>query len=195
MTGPADDVTKVTSARVGQYVQIRAVAQAQNHAAFAELFKYFAPRVKAWMIRSGVDAATADEIAQETLARVWRNASSFDSNKSTLSSWIFCIARDLRSDASRKAQRIAPFRAAYYGKAVADDCPADQIVAITEREFRLKLALKDLPIEQATVIRKAFLEGKSHRTIELELHIPLGTVKARIRLAIKRLRARLDDLA
>jgi RNA polymerase sigma-70 factor (ECF subfamily) len=188
-------VSKVTFAQVDHYVQIQAVARGQNHAAFAELFKYFAPRVKAWMIRSGVDPTTADEIAQETLTRVWRNASSFDPNKSTLSSWIFRIARDLRGDASQKAQRVAPVRAADYVKAVANDWPADQIVAVTEREFRLKLALKDLPIEQATVIRKAFLEGKSHRTIERELHIPLGTVKARIRLAIKRLRSQLDDLA
>jgi RNA polymerase sigma-70 factor (ECF subfamily) len=188
-------VSKVAFAQADYYVQIQAVAQTQNHAAFAELFKYFAPRVKAWMIRSGVDPTTADEIAQETLARVWRNASSFDSNKTTLSGWIFRIARDLRGDASRKAQRVAPFRTADYEKAVANDWPADQIVAITEREFRLRLALKDLPTDQAIVIRKAFLEGKSHRTIERELHIPLGTVKARIRLAVKRLRSQLDDLA
>ncbi len=181
--------------KVDHYAQIRAVAQGQNHAAFAELFKYFAPRVKAWMIRSGVDPTTADEIAQQTLTWVWRNASSFDPNKSTLSSWIFRIARDLRGRAYQKAQRVAPFRTADYEEAVANDWPTDQIVAIAERELRLKLALKDLPIEQATVIRKAFLEGKSHRTIEGELHIPLGTVKARIRLAIKRLRSQLDDLA
>jgi RNA polymerase sigma-70 factor (ECF subfamily) len=163
-------VSEVTFARVDHYVQIRAVAQGQNHAAFAELFKYFAPRVKAWMIRSGVDPTTADEIAQETLTRVWRNASSFDPNKSTLSSWIFRIARDLRGRAYQKAQRVAPFRTADYEEAVANDWPTDQIVAIAER-------------------------GKSHRSIEQELHIPLGTVKARIRLAIKRLRSQLDDLA
>ena len=67
-------------------------------------------------------------------------------------------------------------------------------MAIAEHQARLKQALENLPVEQTTVIRKAFLEEKTHREIERDLHIPLGTVKSRLRLAIRRLRSQLDDL-
>ena len=57
-------------------VLIRAIAADQDRDAFARLFAYFAPRVKAFMQRSGVAADAAEELAQETMINVWRKAES-----------------------------------------------------------------------------------------------------------------------
>ena len=74
----------VTLPLADRLILIQAVAQRQDHTAFVKLFDYFAPRVKALMIRSEVDPPIADEIAQETMATVWRDAAAFDPRKKRL---------------------------------------------------------------------------------------------------------------
>jgi len=56
------------------------------------------------------------------------------------------------------------------------------------------VAMKELPEEQAALIRKSYFENKSHREIASETALPLGTVKSRIRLALERLRYKLGDM-
>ncbi len=172
---------------------IQAIAQRQDRAAFAVLFRYFAPRIKAWLLRAGASPAAADEIAQETMLSVWRKAASFDPSRAGATTWIFTIARNLRIDSMRRERHpstllIDP----------ADDMPppepADYALDVAERESRIRTALSQLPAEQAEVIRKAFFEDKAHSEIEQELGIPLGTVKSRLRLAMNRLRSVLGDL-
>ena len=84
---------------------IEAVAMRQDRAAFASLFEYFAPRIKAYMQRSGANEASAEELAQETMLTVWRKAALFDPASAGASAWIFTIARNLRIDAHRRASR------------------------------------------------------------------------------------------
>lgn len=172
---------------------IRAVAQRQDRAAFAELFCYFAPRVKAWMLRAGASPAAAEEMAQETLLSVWRKAASFDPARAGATTWIFTIARNLRIDTMRRERHPSTLL-----PDPADDLqppePADHALDMAERESRIRAALSQLPAEQATVVRKAFFEDKAHADIEKELGIPLGTVKSRLRLAMNRLRSVLGDL-
>src|SRR6201999_2797493 len=84
---------------------IVAIAQCQDREAFAQLFQYFAPRVKAYLKRAGLNDAAAEEIAQETLLAVWRKAALFDPVGLSASGWIFTIARNLRIDLLRRERR------------------------------------------------------------------------------------------
>ena len=70
--------------------------------AFKALFEAYAPRVKAYMLRQGADAATAEELAQETLLAVWRKAGLYSDEKGSATTWIFTIARNLRIDRLRR---------------------------------------------------------------------------------------------
>jgi RNA polymerase sigma-70 factor (ECF subfamily) len=88
-------------------ILIEAIATRRDRAAFGKLFAYFAPRVKTFMRRSGLDEASADDLAQETLLTVWRKAHLFDGSAVGASAWIFTIARNLRIDALRRTRRIA----------------------------------------------------------------------------------------
>ena len=80
-----------------------AVATRQDRNAYAELFAYYAPRVKSYVLRLGADNALAEEIAQDVMVTVWRKAQLFDRTQASVSTWIFRIARNRRIDLFRRA--------------------------------------------------------------------------------------------
>jgi RNA polymerase sigma-70 factor (ECF subfamily) len=170
---------------------IVAIAERGDRAAFESLFKYFAPRVKSYLLRLGAPAEAAEELAQETLLTVWRRAAAFNPALAGASTWIFTIARNLRIDLARRAARQSlpddP------GETVCQDPAPDAALSALEDEVRIKHALTGLPEEQVRVITLAFFADKPHAEIALDLGLPLGTVKSRLRLAMARLRAALDD--
>src|SRR5260221_11582530 len=81
---------------------IAAIAAHQDRAAFSALFRHYAPRVKAFIMRGGADAETAQEVAQEALIMVWRKAASFDRNRASAATWIYTMARNKRIDLARR---------------------------------------------------------------------------------------------
>lgn len=159
--------------------------------AFHELFEYYAPRIKAYLIRLGAEAGTADELAQEAMLNVWRKAVQFDRKKASAGTWIFTIARNLRIDAIRREKRpeLDPEDPAL----VPDNDPApDAEVQRGEEAVLVREAISKLSADQAEVVRLSFFEDLSHSAIAERLDIPLGTVKSRLRLACGRIRGLLD---
>ena len=166
---------------------IEAVASRQDRAAFANLFRHFAPRVKAFIMRGGTDAEAAQEVSQEALIMVWRKAASFDRSRASAATWIYTIARNKRIDLLRRAQR--PIDAEDWLVVYApEDEDADKSVLAGQTYTRVKELMGGLSADQLVVIQKAFFEDKTHTVIAEELKLPLGTVKSRIRLALDRLR-------
>ncbi len=174
---------------------IGAVANAADRAAFGALFRHFAPRVKTFLMRAGASAAMAEEIAQETMLTVWRKAAQFDPAKASAATWIFTVARNLRIDMLRRERHpdtLLPDDL----EDRADEAPlADRLIIVAERDDRVRVAMASLPPEQAEVVRAAFFHDKPHAEIERLLNIPLGTVKSRLRLAMTKLRAALEDFS
>jgi DNA-directed RNA polymerase specialized sigma24 family protein len=84
---------------------IERVARTADRAAFAGLFRLFAPRLKSYLIRQGCDIALAEELMQETMVMVWRRAASFDRRRAGVATWVFTIARNKRTDALRRQRR------------------------------------------------------------------------------------------
>jgi RNA polymerase sigma-70 factor (ECF subfamily) len=181
------------SAPQGFAEMIHAIATRGDRGAFAALFGHFAPRVKSYMLRLGAEPQLAEELAQETLLTVWRKAAAFDPAKAAPSTWIFTIARNLRIDAARRGRRGEP---ADDPSDVADADPTpDEALAAVQSEARVRQALLALPLDQAEVVRLSYFSDKPHSEIADELRLPLGTVKSRLRLAMRRLRDLLADLA
>ncbi|MCW5774009.1 MAG: sigma-70 family RNA polymerase sigma factor [Rhodospirillaceae bacterium] len=171
---------------------LRAIATKRDRAAFAELFTAFAPRLKAFMMRGGADADTAEELAQEALIQVWRRAESFDPKRAGVSTWIYTIARNKRIDRLRRERRPALSEDEYVAT-LGEPERGDDVAERNQAETRLGRSLRELPEDQATVVRMAFYEDKSHSDIAAELKLPLGTVKSRIRLALARLRGLVQE--
>lgn len=155
---------------------------------------FFAPRVKGFLLRSGLPAAAAEDLAQDTLLTVWRKADQFDRSRAAASTWVFTIARNLRIDSLRREQRIALIGVD------PSECPdepqrPDAATLANERDRRVREAMDELPEEQIQVVELSFFEGKAHGEIAHKLSLPLGTVKSRLRLAMKRLHECLVDLS
>jgi RNA polymerase sigma factor (sigma-70 family) len=164
-----------------------AVASAQDRSAFEALFRHFAPRVKAYLLRLGASSAAAEDLAQEALLLVWRKARLFDPSKASAATWIFTIARNLRIDALRRERRpeFEPNDPAFVPE---QDQPADAGLIRGDDEVRLREAIGNLSPEQAKVVELSFFADKPHSLIAKELGLPLGTVKSRLRLAMSRIR-------
>lgn len=170
---------------------ICAIADRRDVGAFAALFRFYAPRLKTYMLRAGASSSEAEELAQETLAQIWRRATTFDRSRATPSAWIFTIARNLRIDARRRAPP-GDLHAAFSSD-VAEPLSPDMIYGAEEQERRVAAALAELSPEHLDVLRMAYFDDLSQTQIAAKLDLPLGTVKSRVRLGIARLRALLDD--
>ncbi len=171
---------------------ILAIATSGDRVAFAALFKHFAPRLKTFLMRSGLSPTAAEEVAQETMLSVWRKASYFDPAKAGAATWIFTIARNLKIDALRRERPVVQLPSD--ADETPDDAPGSEALMITaEREAKVRTALGALSTEQARIVQLSFFQDKPHAQIAAELGIPLGTAKSRVRLALSRLRALLDD--
>lgn len=172
---------------------LAAVAERRDRYAFATLFSHFAPRLKAYMRRLGLEDGRAEDLVQEVMLIVWRRALLYDRAQASVSTWIFTIARNKRIDALRRERRpeIDPDDPAL----VQDATPAvDLVVSQEQIGRRLRAAVDELPQEQAEVLRKNFFEDKPHGVIAEELALPLGTVKSRVRLALTKLRQAIGSL-
>ena len=168
------------------------VGRDRDKSAFAELFDYFAPRVKSFLLRFGTDMSLAEEIAQEAMIMVWRRAETYDPRQSAASTWIFTIARNKRIDRLRRENRPLPDMTD--PAVMPESIETGEIqVARMQQEKKIRHALKNLPEEQAKMIFSAYYEEKSHREIAEESGVALGTVKSRIRLALNRLRVHIDE--
>ncbi|HTY92297.1 MAG TPA: sigma-70 family RNA polymerase sigma factor [Steroidobacteraceae bacterium] len=176
---------------------MRAVQEKADRAAFGGIFGHFAPRLKGFLARSGLTAALAEELAQETMVVLWRQADRFDPTRARLTTWVYTIARNLLIDHRRRQGVRGPTGV---GAAWLDDLlvpqpdpqPDEQAVA-GQRAGLLAAALAALPAEQSLVLRMSYFEEHPHAAIARTLGIPLGTVKSRIRLAMEHLKSLLVE--
>lgn len=171
---------------------ISLIARQQDRTSFVSLFVCYAPRVKGYLLRHGVSASIAEDLAQETLLTVWRKAAQFDPERASAAAWIFTIARNRWVDIMRGDQRRGDGRIAE--PLGSQTTPEDELSKL-EVEARLRAALRTLPAEQSEILRLSYFEDRTHAEIAERLQLPLGTVKSRIRLANAHLRSALDGCA
>ena len=141
------------------------------------------------MMRQGADAATAEDLAQETLLTVWRRASLYAADKGSAATWIFAIARNLRIDRLRREvpwQELPEERLEQgLGRRAARRGPGGE-------GARRRGCAPRSPTFRPSSTRwwpLSYLEGLSHGEIAARLELPLGTVKSRMRIAYQKIRA------
>jgi RNA polymerase sigma factor (sigma-70 family) len=161
----------------------------QDQAAFAAIFRHFAPRIKGFLMKSGASATLAEECAQDVMATLWQKSHLFDPARASAATWIFTIARNRRIDALRKSRRPEPEDLPWGPEAEPDQQDALELAQDTEK---LGEALALLPDKQRELIEKAYFGDLSHSEIAAETGLPLGTIKSRIRLALERLRHKMS---
>jgi len=171
----------------------------QDEQAYLELFDACASRLKAYAIKCGSSASDAEDLLQECMLTVWNKAPQFKPASASAMTWMYTIIRNRRIDILRKEKpsQIQSF----------DLWPEEDIAQISSVELisshlddevesdlnakMVRILIESLPEEQRQIIYKVYFEGKSHSEIALDLGLPLGTIKSRLRLAMKKL----DNLA
>lgn len=164
------------------------IATNQDRTAFTRLFRHFAPLMKAFALSgSTMSANHADELVQEVMLKVWQKAGAFNPEKAAASTWVYTIARNCRTDMYRRLQK---FDTALNAEDLSADYESEEaFLALHQKRNKNKIRelIKELPADQAQILAKVYMEGKSHSEVAGELDLPLGTVKSRVRLAIQKL--------
>ncbi len=168
------------------------IAAEKSRAAFAELFEFYAPRLKSYMLRLGSNDQEAEDLAQDVMVTVWRKAELYDRKQASVSTWIFRVARNRRIDRLRKQNRPELPADEPFLQPPEIEQP-DSTVNRAQIEETVRKNLLSLPPEQLSLVKAAFYDGLSHTEISAAFGLPLGTVKSRIRLAFNRLRGQLED--
>jgi RNA polymerase sigma-70 factor, ECF subfamily len=133
------------------------------------------------------DPAQAEEITQEALFEVWRTAVRYDASKGSAAAWALTIARRRAVDRVRSVAASSAREQRNFVTAVERDQVSETVQDSLDRE-ELRRCLRMLSSRQLQAIVLAFYGGYSHSEIAVLLDLPLGTVKARIRDGITRLR-------
>jgi RNA polymerase sigma-70 factor (ECF subfamily) len=162
--------------------------KAGDAAALAALYDRHAGQVLGLLVHWLGDRDGAEDVLQETFWQVWRRAAQYDASRSPPGAWLHLIARSRALDWLRRRR---PEGAAGAGAASGPEDPAGALLA-EESSQRLRDALSRLPEVQRNAILLAFYDGLTHEQIARRQAAPLGTVKTRIRLGMRRLRRLLE---
>ena len=166
------------------------VARDRDIQAFEALFDHYAPLIRAYSLAREPGAElVADELAQDVMVRVWEKAHTYKPELSNPNTWVFVMARNCRIDYLRRNGRIASnVDPALIFEQLEDDAAGPFQSAMQERlGTNIHECIARLPKEQAQVLLKVYMEGKTQQEASVDLKLPLGTVKSRVRLALKKL--------
>ena len=167
--------------------------------AFRGLFGRYAPSAMALARRVARQPFLAEEIVQEAFLAVWRNPSGYDQRRGSVRAWLMGMVHHRAVDAVRReeSQRRRAEEAMVSDPVVSPD-PADDVadaIDLPEQRRAVRAALAALPPEQREVIELMYFGGLSQSGIAERLDLPLGTVKSRTLLGMRRLRGAITGTA
>ncbi|HEX2835666.1 MAG TPA: sigma-70 family RNA polymerase sigma factor [Thermoanaerobaculia bacterium] len=168
-----------------------------NVAAFEELYDRYASTIYALLLRILSNADDAQEVLQETFVKAWTSAKMFDAVRGSEVAWLISIARSRGIDRLR-SRKIRNEREDEAGRDVSvrtsfSDTTTGADLAIQSQERKaVRSALAQLPEAQRVALELAYFEGLSQTEIATRLSEPLGTIKTRMQLGMKKLRDHLQ---
>jgi RNA polymerase sigma-70 factor, ECF subfamily len=200
--GPSDRSAPPTAGRAGasedavqDAVIVRRMADG-DESALGALYDRWADAVNALVERIVRDEAEAEEVVEAVFWQAWQQAGRYTSDRGAPGAWLLAMARSRSLDrlrALRRRRDDQPADDSIFQNQPAVGDPLSDLDA-NERAGRVVSALQLLPLEQREVLELAYFEGLSQTEIAERLAVPLGTVKTRARLALRKMRDRLDAL-
>ena len=178
--------------------EMLAQAAGGDHAAFAKLYDRLSGPLYSLAIKMLGDANEAQDAVQDVFVQIWRRAAKYDSTQSSVFSWAMLMTRSRIIDRLRARGRrlrvVASSTDDANAEAAADASAAESAADIADRNeeaMRVRTVLDKLPTDQRQAIELAFFSELTHYEIAAELGQPLGTIKARIRRGLLKLRERI----
>jgi len=177
---------------------VRAIGRG-NEEAFRGLFRRYAPSAMAVARRVVGQPYLAEEAVQEGFLALWRNPHAYEEMRGSVKAWLMATVHNRAVDLVRREEtqrRRAENTGPHEGLVVLDD-PAESVVdemGLPEERKVVRAALEALPPEQRAVIELMYFSGLSQTTIAEKLSLPLGTVKSRTLLGMRKLRSTLSGM-
>lgn len=168
----------------------------RDQTALSELYRQYAGLVYGVAMRVLQNPTLAEEVLQDTFVKVWREPGKWNPDGGKLVNWLATVTRYTAIDRLRKEMRQPPLT-----PAPLDDIPhlAASVGNIDELAWSdthlLQSLMAQLPPPQLEVVQLAYWQGMTHTEISQKLELPLGTVKSRLQLALRRLRTLADEQA
>jgi RNA polymerase sigma-70 factor (ECF subfamily) len=170
-------------------------------AAMSPLYDRYAAGLLGLALRITRERADAEEVVVDTFAQAWRDAANFQPGRGSVASWLATIARSRALDLMRSRARRVRLGDAAASEAEVEPAgmgssfpsPVADVLA-DERSRHVQQALGNLPESQRTALELAYFQGLSQTEIADQLQEPLGTVKTRMRLGLRKLRELLAPL-
>ena len=173
--------------------------QAGDPDALSQLYDRYNGIIKALILRVIHNEAEAEDLLQEIFMEIWNQAKNFSSERGKPLGWMVTLARRRAIDGLRKKQAYA--RAEERLQAETEQQPDAWVLNTTEEEIalgdtreHLRRVLESLPPPQQQAIELAFFQGMSQREIAANTNTPLGTVKTRLELGLKKIYDGLKEL-
>ncbi len=163
----------------------------KNQQAASWLYDKYSPLLFGLSLKILRSKAWASDALQETMIKIWNKAPQFDSEHGRFFSWMYTIARNNAIDMRRSAAYKAYQKNQTIDSSVYED--ESRTEEPTIRDHGLQEVLKGLEPKYQDVLKHVYFLGYTHQETSDELEIPLGTVKSRVRTALRKLRGKLGD--
>jgi RNA polymerase sigma factor (sigma-70 family) len=162
--------------------------------AFGMLFRRYGSAAKALAVRVVRQPFMAEEIVQEAFLSLWRRPNAYREERGSFRAWLMSAVHHRAVDVVRREEAHRR-RAVAYGadEPVQPDVMVTEEADIEDQRSRIRAALREIPAEQREVLELMYFQGKTQSRIAEELALPLGTVKSRTLLGMRRLRAMLVE--
>ncbi len=165
----------------------------RDEEAFRGLFGRYAPSATSLAMRVVRQSHLAEEIVQEAFMALWRNPAAYDDSRGSVKSWLMGMVHHRAVDMVRREEshRRRAEKTAHQALELESD-HADEVVeqiGLPEERRRVRAALDELPEAQREVLERMYFDGLSQSQIAEATGLPLGTVKSRTLLGMRRLRA------
>ncbi|WP_280770415.1 RNA polymerase sigma factor [Salipaludibacillus daqingensis] len=135
----------------------------------------------------------AEEVVQEVMIKLWKGKGGYSPEYGKFSSWLLTVTRHTAIDYLRKQKKVSTEEVHTEVELHDSEPPIEEVLEWKEKGERLHQAMKTLKREQQLIIDLFYFKGYSQKKISEKVDIPLGTVKGRIRLALKHLKSELYE--
>ncbi|MEH7884176.1 sigma-70 family RNA polymerase sigma factor [Bacillus sp. JJ1609] len=162
--------------------------QAKNKEALETLYDRYEKILFSFLYKMTQDYDLAEEALQEVFLKIWKGTGEYDESKGKFTSWLFTMARNSAIDIIRKKKVKPSVPIDDINHMVSDDQSVEEKAEWHEEKVRVQEAVSKLSDDQRGMIQLMYFKGYTQQKISEDYNIPLGTVKSRIRLALKNLK-------
>jgi RNA polymerase sigma-70 factor (ECF subfamily) len=175
---------------------LRSIGQ-KDRTAFAEFYDKYSALLFSIAVRILNDQSEAEDVLQETFLQIWEKAGNFDPKLGKASSWAAILTRNKAIDrirASQRRSRLAETAGVEFAVVAEVNDTANEAIHGHDKAKIIQSAIVELPMEQRRAIELAYFSGLTQEEISKKLQEPLGTIKARIRRGLLKLRDQLEGV-